>query len=64
MVSDLLHEPPAPAPVPSPTRTIDRRAALPRSVSTTVHNQRQRAALQQKPEYRLTDEQKPRSSPT
>ncbi|MFI5774899.1 hypothetical protein ACIA74_41935 [Streptomyces sp. NPDC051658] len=27
-------------------------------MSTTVHDQRQRAALLQKPEYRLTDEQK------
>ncbi|MFJ7497822.1 MobF family relaxase [Streptomyces sp. NPDC097727] len=58
MVSDLLHEPPAPAPVPSQTRTVDRRAALARSVSTTVHDQRQRAAQPQQREYRLTDEQK------
>ncbi|MFB7187915.1 hypothetical protein ACFCZT_22000 [Streptomyces sp. NPDC056230] len=58
MVSDLLHEPPAPAAVPSParTRTVDRRAAAARSVSTTIHGQRRRAAQPQKDEYRLTDE--------
>ncbi|MFD4764275.1 MobF family relaxase [Streptomyces sp. NPDC058439] len=62
MVSDLLHEPPAPAPavVPSPTRarTVDRRAAAARSVSVTAHDKRQRAA--QPREYRLTKEQKQR----
>ncbi|MFB6992621.1 C-terminal helicase domain-containing protein [Streptomyces sp. NPDC056230] len=60
MVSDLLHEPPAPTAVPSParTRTVDRQAAVARSVSTTIHGQRQRAARPQKDEYRLTDEQK------
>ncbi|MFJ9683633.1 AAA family ATPase [Streptomyces sp. NPDC101194] len=61
MVSDLLHEPPAPVParVPSQARTVDRRAALARSVSTTIHGQRQRATLPER-EYRLTDEQKQR----
>ncbi|MFJ1700262.1 AAA family ATPase [Streptomyces sp. NPDC088252] len=53
MVSDLLHEPPAPVPVPSQNRTVDRRAALARSVSTTAR----RAAPEQRREYRLTDEQ-------
>ncbi|MFE9913358.1 MobF family relaxase [Streptomyces clavifer] len=58
MVSDLLHEPlaPAPAVVPSPTRTQAVRASAARARSTTVHDQRQREA--QPREYRLTDEQK------
>ncbi|MCX4792626.1 AAA family ATPase [Streptomyces sp. NBC_01221] len=60
MVSDLLHEPPAPAVVPSPTRTraVDTGAARARSV--TLHHQRQREAQPQEREYRLTDEQKQR----
>ncbi|MCY1677033.1 MobF family relaxase [Streptomyces sp. NPDC048212] len=59
MVSDLFHEPPAPAVVPSPTRTHAVRASAARARSTTVHDQRQRAAQPQR-EYRLTDEQKQR----
>ncbi|MFE7365927.1 MobF family relaxase [[Kitasatospora] papulosa] len=62
MVSDLLHEPPAPAVVPSPTRTHAVRASAARARSTTVHDQRQRQreTQPQKREYRLTDEQKQR----
>src|SRR6478735_9382965 len=59
MVSDLLHEPPAPAVMPSPTRTHAVRASAARARSTTVHDQRQRAAQPQR-EYRLTDAQKQR----
>ncbi|MFJ8982907.1 MobF family relaxase [Streptomyces sp. NPDC102282] len=59
MVSDLLHEPPAPAVVPSPTRAHAVRASAARARSTTVHDQRQREA-QPLREYRLTDEQKQR----
>ncbi|MDP5317385.1 MobF family relaxase [Streptomyces poriferorum] len=58
MVSDLLHEPLAPAVVPSPTRTRDVVAKAARARSTTVHDQRQREAQPQKHAYRLTDEQK------
>ncbi|MGP3749891.1 MobF family relaxase [Streptomyces sp. IBSNAI001] len=60
MVSDLLHEPPAPAPavVPSPPRTHAVRASAARARSTNVHDPRQREA--QPREYRLTDEQKQR----
>ncbi|MFJ8754563.1 MobF family relaxase [Streptomyces sp. NPDC102441] len=52
MASDLLHEPPALAPVvvPSPTRAR----------STTIHDQHHREAEPQPREYRLTDEQKQR----
>lgn len=60
MVSDLLHGPPAPAVVPSPTRTHAVRASAARTRSTTVHDQRQGEAQPQKREYRLTDEQKQR----
>ncbi|ASR00802.1 hypothetical protein CGL27_48970 (plasmid) [Streptomyces sp. 11-1-2] len=56
MVSDLLHEPPAPAVVPSPTRTVSSKAARARSV--THHDQRHDEARQR--EYRLSDEQKKR----
>ncbi|MEU9529404.1 MULTISPECIES: hypothetical protein [Streptomyces] len=56
MVSDLLHEPPAPAVVPAPTRTVVSKAARARSV--THHDQRHREA--QPREYRLSDEQKRR----
>ncbi|MDX2748531.1 MobF family relaxase [Streptomyces sp. NRRL_B-2557] len=59
MVSDLLHEPPAPAVVPSPTRTHAVRTSAARARSTTVHDPRQREAQPQR-EYRLTDEQKQR----
>ncbi|MEE1767050.1 hypothetical protein PUR34_02290 [Streptomyces sp. JV185] len=55
MLSDLVHGPPAPT-VPSPTRTVSRRAATARSVSTTVRNQRRHHAQSRK--YQLTDEQK------
>ncbi|MFD8851862.1 MobF family relaxase [Streptomyces sp. NPDC059604] len=59
MVSDLLHEPPAPAVVPAPARTraVDSRAA--RARSATRHHQPQRGEFQER-EYRLTEEQKQR----
>ncbi|MGW1226603.1 MobF family relaxase [Streptomyces sp. NPDC002530] len=60
MVSDLFHEPPAPAVVPSPTRAHAVRASAARARSTTVHGQRQREAEPQQPVYRLTDKQKQR----
>lgn len=56
MVSDLFHEPPTPAVVPSPTRAVVASAARTRSV--TLHNQRQRETQPQELEYRLTGEQK------
>ncbi|MFE6189271.1 MobF family relaxase [Streptomyces sp. NPDC056465] len=59
MVSDLLHEPPNPAVVPSPTRTPAVRASAARARSTTVHDPRQRESQPQR-EYRLTGEQKQR----
>ncbi|MGW1320253.1 MobF family relaxase [Streptomyces sp. NBC_01175] len=59
-VSDLLHEPPAPATVPSPARTQAVRAGAARARSTTVHDQRRREAQPQAGEYRLTGEQKQR----
>ncbi|MFE7056032.1 MobF family relaxase [Streptomyces californicus] len=65
MVSDLFHEPPAPAVrqvVPAPAeparRTVDRRAAVARSVSTTIRDQQQEEATPR--EYRLSEEQKQR----
>ncbi|MET7649230.1 MobF family relaxase [Streptomyces sp. NPDC005426] len=57
MVSDLLHEPPTPAAVPSPTRNVVAKAA--RARSTTLHDQRRREAQPQR-EHRLSDEQKQR----
>ncbi|MBD2835159.1 hypothetical protein ACN6LF_004677 [[Kitasatospora] papulosa] len=59
MVSDLLHEPSAPAVVPSPTRTHAVRASAACARSTNVHDPRQREAQPQRV-YRLTDEQKQR----
>ncbi|MFB8023947.1 MobF family relaxase [Streptomyces rubiginosohelvolus] len=64
MVSDLFHEPPAPAAasqlVPAPSRNpVDRRAAVARSVSTTVRDRRQEEATTA-PSYRLSEEQKRR----
>ncbi|MER7316429.1 MULTISPECIES: MobF family relaxase [Streptomyces] len=62
MVSDLFHEPPAPATsqlVPAPVRNpVDRRAAVARSVSTTVRDLRQEEATPRA--YRLTKDQKQR----
>ncbi|MFJ3144774.1 ATP-dependent RecD-like DNA helicase [Streptomyces halstedii] len=60
MVSELFHEPPAPAPavVPSPTRTHAVRASAERARSTTVHDPRQREAQPQQRVYQLPDEQK------
>ncbi|MCX4682657.1 AAA family ATPase [Streptomyces sp. NBC_01433] len=59
MVSDLLHEPPAPAaaviPSPARTRSVDTRAA--RARSSTLHDQRQRESQPQQQEYGLTGEQ-------
>ncbi|MFF4249503.1 MobF family relaxase [Streptomyces sp. NPDC001822] len=60
MVSDLLHQPPGPAVVPSPTRTQNVVASAARARSTTVHDPRRREAQPQQHEYRLTDEQKQR----
>ncbi|RST24949.1 hypothetical protein EF908_02305 [Streptomyces sp. WAC04770] len=64
MVSDLFHEPPAPAaaqsvPAPaSPVRSpVDRRAAVARSRSTTVPRHREEATT---PQHRLSKEQKER----
>ncbi|MFB4426929.1 hypothetical protein C5F59_038325 [Streptomyces sp. QL37] len=51
MISDLLHEPPASALVPSPTRTQAVRAGAARARSATVHDQRRH-------EYRRADEPK------
>ncbi|MFF8619115.1 MobF family relaxase [Streptomyces sp. NPDC015350] len=57
MVSDLLHEPPAPAVVPAPARTraVDSRAA--RARSATRHHQPRQDEFQER-EHRLTDQQK------
>ncbi|WP_331757621.1 AAA family ATPase (plasmid) [Streptomyces sp. NBC_01383] len=56
MVSDLFHEPPAPAVViPSPTRTVSTTAARSRSPR---HVQQRKEEATAPREYRLTDEQK------
>ncbi|MFE7751363.1 MobF family relaxase [Streptomyces sp. NPDC057428] len=54
MVSDPLEEPAAPAVVPPPTRT--RSVGAVRALTSTAHDERQRA--DQPPEYRLTDERR------
>ncbi|MGW0786379.1 MobF family relaxase [Streptomyces sp. NPDC002913] len=59
-ISDLLHEPSAPAVVPSPTRTRAGDAGATRARSATLHDPRRDEAQPYEPVYRLTGQQSQR----